>query len=58
MKRKKEKKEEERIVDAVIDENEDTAGNSEAIEPIMESCGDENLQQMITDFNLAICAEG
>ena len=52
MKRKKEKKEEERIVDAVIDENEDTAGNSEAIEPIMESCGDENLQQMITDFNL------
>ncbi len=52
MKRKKEKKEEDRIVDAVIDENENTAGNSETVEPIMGSCDDENLHQMIADFNL------
>ena len=52
MKRKKEKKEEERIVDAVIDENKDTAVNSETVEPIMGNCGNENLQQMIADFNL------
>jgi len=52
MKRKKEKKEEDRIVDAVTDENENTAGTSETVEPIMESCGNENLEEMVKDFNL------